>query len=417
MDVKKQKKTTSPVLSNKVKVITGVSLIMISLVAWASFKASTVNVSRNDILIEQVQHGDLEVSVEGYGSLKSDKLQLITTLNRATVKEIVLKPGATVSHNSVIVRLENPELLQQLESASQELAQINGNLRQLKLNQQRELLNETANISEITARHETASLKRAAQEPLAKKGIVTKLDFKESQLNERQLAKRIDIFQQRNEQLALVHQEAINIQLERIKQQQGRVNLAQSRIDKLVVRAGFDGVLQRLSVELGQSLTAGQEIALIGSVTDLIALIRVPQNQAQQIEIGQKAIIDTRRDKIIGTVVRIDPIVENNTVNIEIELPSQLPASARPQLNVDGTIIAATLTNLTYIKRPANIKANSTIELYRLSDNHNAQLQSITLGRQAGRYIEILAGATAADRFIISDLSNLKATSNSLVIN
>ncbi|MBU2968083.1 HlyD family efflux transporter periplasmic adaptor subunit [Pseudoalteromonas sp. C2R02] len=418
MDVVKTKKKSNPLLNSKYQIALAIFTSLVFLALWANQSVGSISVERNDILVEKVHKGDLEVSIEGYGSLKSDKQQLITTLTRATVKEIILKPGASVKADSVIVRLENPELQQLVDNAQQELAQTTANLRQLKLNNQRETLNESATLAQITASFETATLKRIAEEQLVKKGIVTKLTFQQTVLNEKQLEKRIEILKQRMAQLTLVHAEAVNIQQERIKQQQGQLNIAQARLDRLTVTAGFDGVLQRLSVELGQSLAAGQEIALIGSVTDLIALIRVPQSQAQQIEIGQRVIIDTRRDKIEGKVARIDPIVENNTVNIEVSLPQNLPASARPQLNVDGVVIAETLKQVTYIKRPANAKSSTQVSLYRLDENgKDAQLHKVKLGRQAGRFIEVTSGAKPNDEFIISDLSNLKTSSDTLTIN
>ncbi len=418
MDVIKVKERHSKIFGNKYLLAATIAVLLIALLMWALQTAGSVSVSRNDILIERVQQGDLEVVTEGFGFLSSNKQQLITTLTQATVKEIILKPGAHVTADSVIVRLENPELLQQVENAQQELAQIRANLRQLVLNNQREILNESANLAEMTALYEAALLNREAEEKLVGQGIVSQLTYQESVLNEQQLAKRITIYQQRFEQLKLVHKESVNIQQERLKQQQGQLNIRQSRLDGLVVKAVFSGVLQRLSVELGQSLAAGQEIALLGSVTDLIALIRVPQSQAQQIIVGQTAIIDTRRDKISGTVTRIDPIVQNNTVEIEISLPDKLPASARPQLNVDATIIADTLKQIIYIKRPANVKPHSEISLYRVDTNTStAQLRTLKLGRQAGRYIEIISGAEVGDVFIISDLPNLKKTASQLIIN
>jgi multidrug efflux pump subunit AcrA (membrane-fusion protein) len=214
-----------------------------------------------------------------------------------------------------------------------------------------------------------------------------------------------------------VHNESVNIQHERLKQQQGQLNISQARLASLEVKAGFSGVLQRLSVELGQSLVPGQEVALIGSVNDLIALIRVPQSQVQQVSVGQSAIINTRRDEISGTVMRIDPIVQDNMVEVEISLPNKLPASARPQLNVDASIIAETLQKVYYIKRPANVKPYSEITLYRLeSDSSSAHLRTLKLGQQAGRYIEVISGAKPNDAFIISDLSNLKTTTSELII-
>jgi len=416
MDVVKQQRK-SAMLSKNTLLTVGAVLLLAVLLFWATKSASSVSVARTDILIASVKQGDLEVIIEGYGSLKSDKQQLITTFSRATVKEIILKPGASVQAQSIIVQLENPELQQQLDSAKRDLAQASANLRQLKLNQQREKLNESATLAQISADFESASLKEVAEKKLEKQGIVSTLTYQQTRLHAQQLDKRINILKQRMYQLSLVHKEAINIAQERVHQQQGLVDISQARLDKLTVRAGFDGVLQRLSVELGQSLSPGQEVALIGSVTDLIALIRVPQSQAQQIMIGQTTIIDTRRDKIVGVVSRIDPIVADNTVEIEIALPKQLPASARPMLSVDGTITADTLNNVMYIQRPANVKGNSEISIYRLnSDDQEAQLVRLKLGRQAGRYIEIKQGAAVSDQFIVSDLSNLKTTNNTLAI-
>ena len=417
MDVVKKKTKKNWLLHSKLGLTTSGLAVLGIMLVWANQASSSISVARNSLLIETVQQGDLKVEVEGYGTLTTDNQQLITAYTNATVKEIVLKPGASVSANSVIVRLENPELEQQVENARQELAQIQGNLRQLQLSNQREKLNESANLAEIESQLEAATLRREAEEILVKQGIVSSLNYQETVLTEKQLSKRLNILKERVKQLALVHEESVKIQQERIKQQQGQLTIAQDRLNKLTVRAGMDGVLQRLSVELGQSLAAGSEVALIGSVTDLIALIRVPQNQIQQVQLGQPAIIDTRRDKISGTVARIDPIVENNSVEVEIKLPATLPKSARPMSNVDGTIIADTLKNVTYIKRPAGIKSNSKVDLYKYDAGQQiAQLQSIQFGTQTGQFIEVRSGAKASEQFIISDLNNLQANNPRLTI-
>lgn len=417
MDVIKEKKRQSKILESKYQIAAVIVVLIIALLIWALQTAGSVSVSRDDLLIGRVEKGDLEVITEGFGLLSSNKQQLISTLTPATVKEIVLKPGAHLTADTVIVRLDNPELLPEVESAQQELAQLKANLRQLKLNNQREILNESANQAEMIARYEVALLNREAQEKLVEQGVVSQLTYKETVLEEQQLKKRITLLQQRFEQLKLVHKESVNIQQERLKQQQGQLDISQSRLDGLTVKAGFSGVLQRLSVELGQSLAAGQEIALVGSATDLIALIRVPQSQMQQVAVGQTAIIDTRQDKISGTVTRIDPIVQNNAVEVEISLPENLPASARPQLTVDAVITSDTLKQVLYIKRPANIKPHSEISLYRLDANGStAKLSVLKLGRLAGRYIEIISGAEAGDVFIISDLPDLKNTTSTLTI-
>ncbi|MGB0937795.1 MAG: HlyD family secretion protein [Colwellia sp.] len=408
MDVSKVKPKKN---NNKSKAI-WVGIVVLALVMAAVYESSFVgvkSVKRNDMLFGVVKHGDLTVEIEGYGALRSDKQLLITTLTNATVQEIVLKPGALVKPDSIIVQLANPELQQQFDSASQELSQRKANLRQLKLSQQREILNESASYAEMEARYETAKVKLDALAGLVKSGIVSSLDYKESVVEEAQLKKRLEIHKKRSTALELVNKEAISIQLDQIKQQEGQLRIAQNRLDRLSVKAGFSGVLQRLSVELGQSLAPGQEIALIGSVEDLIALVRVPQSKAQQIQVGQKAIVDTRRDTMIGRVARIDPVVVENTVEIEIALPSALPRSARPQLSVDATIITETLTDITYIKRPVNASRNSSVSLFKVDDSSETAVKTrLKFGREAGRFIEVIEGASSNDTFIVSDLSHMK---------
>jgi len=416
MDVAKSKKTRNKIALSKTKL--GIAVLVVLVIsAWATSNKGSVAVERKDLLIGKVQQGKLDVIVEGYGTLMSDKQQLITAFSPGTVKEVILKPGASVTANSIIIQLENPELVQQLDNAKQELSQVKANLRQLKLTNQREQLNESANLAEIEAEYETAKLKHQAEKQLVEKGIVSRLNFQQTVLNQQQLGKRIEIFTQRNNQLGLVHAESINIQLERIKQQQGRVDIAQSRIDKLTITAGFSGVLQRLSVELGQNLSPGQEIALIGSVTELIALIGIPQNQVHQIKLGQNAVIDTRRDTINGKVTRISPVVVENRVEIEVALPDKLPSSARPQSTVDGVITIEQLKNVKYMRRPAGIRANSEDSLYKITpQSSNATLQAVKFGQQAGDYIQLLNGAEVNEQFIISDLRHLKNTHQQLVV-
>lgn len=397
--------------------ILGMLSILLILGLYAKSSLEKLSVKHSEIIIGTVVNGDLEVVIEGYGLLKPAKQRLITALTRATVKEIILKPGAPVTAESIVLKMENPELERQVDSARQQLAQEKANLRQLKLNHKREALDENAKIAEIISQFESVKLKRLAEEKLVSDGIIAKNTYKNSLLNEKQLEQRIEIFKQREKQLTDVHQEAINIQLEKVKQQQGEVEISIQRLNRLLVRAGINGVLQRLPVELGQSVAAGQELALIGSVKELVGLVKVPQSQAQQLQINQQAMIDTRRDKLKGTVVRIDPIVENNTVTVELSLPFDLPVSTRPQSNIDALIITDKLKDVNYIERPANVKANSSVEMYLLNSNYDsAKLIRVQFGRLAGRYIEIISGVKVGEQLIISDLANLKKVTDELLI-
>ena len=406
MDVKKAKPATGSKLKRNILLGAAAAVLLVAGFSW--YSGSQVSIDRAEVVIAKVQKGDLQLEVKGFGVLQSDNVRLITAMNNATVKKIRIKPGSVVSQDSVIVELDNPELKQIVENAKQALSQAQSNLAKLKVNNELQRLKDNETLNQTKADYEVAKFRLEAESQLAETGIVSVIDLKESEVNVRQLKARIGFLQQKAERMKKVQQELENIENNQVKQKQGQLAIARENLDSLMVRAGFDGILQKLSVQLGQSVTAGQEIAWIGGATDLIALIRVPQNQASSIEVGHKAIIDTRRDKIEGEVVRIDPVVNNNTVAVEVNLPSELPDSARPELNVDGIVVTGQLNQVLYIERPANVREQSEIQLYQLNDDMDwAERTTVSFGAFAGRYIEIKKGLAQDQQLIISDLSNI----------
>ena len=249
-------------------------------------------------------------------------------------------------------------------------------------------------------------LRREAEQELVDKGVVSRLTYKTTVLEQEQLYESMQIQQNRIAQLKLVNQEALNIQQEQINQTEALYLTVKNRVDALAVKAGITGILQRLPVELGQSIQAGQELALVGSEQDLLALIRVPQAQAEKIQLGQRAEVTTRRDLIPGQVSRITPEVQEGTVTVEIQFTASLPASARPELNVDAVIYTADLKNTLYIDRPVNVRVNSNDKLYKLDQSlQTAEYSAVRYGEDAGKYIQLLEGASEHDTFIVSDMT------------
>jgi multidrug efflux pump subunit AcrA (membrane-fusion protein) len=404
LDIVKQKPTFKFKRNAKLAAIAAVLLL------FSAYQFSQPNsdqkVERSELLIGTVQHGDIQVTVDGYGRLRSDKQKLLTSLTNATVEEIVLKPGSVVEPSSTVLILSNPELLVELDQAKQRLSQQNANLRQLELNNKRDLMAEDAEFATLKADYQSVRMRREAEEGLAKAGIISMVTFKVSVAQERQLSERIEIQKQRRAQLLLVQAEAILIQQQQIKQEEAYLLTIQHRVDRLVVKANMKGVLQSLPVELGQSVVAGQALALIGSTDDLAALIQVPQTQVNKIQIGQSAIVDTRIDKIPGKVTRIDPAVVNGSVTVEIAFSGPLPSSALPELNVDAAIFSKKLHDVYYIQRPVKIAENSSAALFKLSpDRTAAHSVPLKFGSEAGKYIQIQSGVKEGDSFILSDLS------------
>lgn len=411
MDVIKTK-TTKSVLRSKRTMFGAAAAVLLLTGYQLSSPSADEKLARSSALFGKVRHGDLKVQVEGYGNLRSDKQKMLTTTTSGTVEEIVLKPGAAVKPDSIILRLSNPELDKQLIDEQQKLVQEQVGLRQLKLNHTLELLAEKAKLEETRTNYLSAKTTREEQEEWAKIGVVSKLSFRATELRAVVLGQNVEAAESRVEQLKLVHAEMVRIQNERIATQANRYEIVKAQHAMLNVRAGMEGVLQGLSVELGQSFGPGQKLALIGSNEDLIAMVKVPQAAAQQVKPGQAALIDTRQEKFPAKVLRVNPAVENGTIMVEVAFDGAPPPSARPELNVDATIFTNTLNNVMYVERPVNARANATTPVFRVSTNgREADRAEVRFGNEAGRYIQVLAGVKPNDTLIVSDMSKyLKRT-------
>lgn len=368
--------------------------------------AADYQINRSQLILGTVKRGDLQVSVDGYGVLRSNKQRLISAESSATVADILLRPGAEVLADSVILQLQDPQLQQELDTASMAVSRQQAALKRGQLANQREVLAEEAVLAELTAQRDTQKLRLAANRDLAARGVIPAIEYQSAELQERQLSERIQLQKQRLQQLKDVATEDLNIATEELNQAKALLQRLEQRVAKLTVRAGIEGVLQRLPIELGQSVTAGQELALVGSRQDLQALIRVSQSKVEQLHVGQPAVVNTRRETAKAEVSRITPQVQDGTVEVELRFVDAVPASARPELNVDAQIFTADLKDVLYLERPVNVQSHTSSKLFRYHQN-NQQLQSTQLqfGDEAGRYLALQSGATEGETFVVSDMT------------
>jgi hypothetical protein len=196
--------------------------------------------------------------------------------------------------------------------------------------------------------------------------------------------------------------------------QQARLGLVKNNYQRmqdqraaLEVKATTDGVVQQVSLALGERAQVGDSVVLIADQKTLFAELQVQEIKVSDILIGQHVVIDTRNNEMLGEVIRIDPAVNAGMVQVDVKITTKLPNEARPDLTVDGLIEVSNIEQALYVKRPAFAPKNSTAALYRLSaDNKFAQKQSVNLGQSSVNQIQIVSGLSAGDKIVISDTSN-----------
>ncbi len=375
-------------------------------VALGRLKPAAPSVPRETVWLDTVRRGPMLRQVRGLGTLVPEEILWIPALTAGRVEQRLALPGIVVNPETVLVVLSNPELEQATVDAEYKVRAAEAELKNLRVKLQSDRLNQQASAATTAAEARKAKLTADRDAELERLGLKAAHEATISRASAEDWANRERIEKQRLD--IGVDQIAAQIAVQEAQIQQLRAlwELKKSQMEALHVKAGVRGVLQQIPVEVGQQVAAGANLARVVQPTRLKAELKIPETQAKDVAIGQRADVDTRNGIIQGTVSRIDPAAINGTVTVDVKLEGELPQGARPDLSVDGTIEIEKLNDVLYVGRPTFGQPNSTVSLFKLDpDNKGATRAQVKLGRSSVNTIEILDGLRVGDQVVLSDMS------------
>ena len=392
----------------KQAIYAGVGLIAVVLVSvgLSRLKPAAPTVERAVVWPAKVERGPMVRQVRGLGTLTPEDIRWIPATTQGRVEKIILRPGTQVKSGDVILELTNPQLEQQLQDAQLKLGAAEAGLANIKVQLNNDLLQQRATSATVEADYNKAKMQAQMNEALAKDQLVSDLVLKQSQGDAQSLEIRNQISKDQLASKAASMKAQMDVQQSLVDQARAFLRLTQQQRDELKVRAGLDGMLQLVPVEVGQQVAPGTNLARVANPSRLKAEIKIAETQTKDIQIGQKAEVDTRIGIVQGRVARIDPSVQNGTRTVDVALTGELPRGAVPDLSVDGTIELERLNDVLFMGRPAFGQDQSVVGLFKISaDGVNAERVQVKLGRSSVNTIEVLSGLKVGDQVILSDMS------------
>ena len=395
-------------------IVAGVILCAIPLITWglSRLKPAAPPVERATVWVDTVKRGPMLRQVRGLGTLVPEEVLWIPALTDGRIENILVRPGAEVQPNTVLIVMSNPQLELEALNAEWQVKTAEATYTDLAARLQNQKLDQQAAAARVASEYATAKLNAEVEHKLGEQGLTSDVKVKTTKAIADELLNRSDIERQKIEstvQSIEAQLAAQRVQIEKLKAEYG---LKKQQVDQLRVRAGAHGVLQQLGatattpVEVGQRLPAGTVLAKIAQPSRLKAELKIAETQAKDILLNQIAQIDTRNGVVQGRVSRIDPAVQNGTVTVDVRLEGELPTGARPDLSVDGTVELERLDDVVYVGRPVFGQPHSTITLFRLEpDNKEAVRVQVKLGRSSVNTIEVADGLKVGDQVILSDMS------------
>ena len=382
-------------------------------VAVSRLKPAAPEVERSTVWPGTVQRGSMLRQVRGIGSLipSQEFTRQIPAETEATVVRIIKLPGSQVKTDTVLLEMSNSQVEQAAIDARLQLKAAEAEYQSLRVTLQSNLMNQKAGAATVSSDYTQARLQSDTDKALYDLGVISGMAYKNSKSKADELTTRNNIEGERLD----INQKAIESQL---AQQQAKVDqmrvlaeLKQKQLEALRVRAGIEGVLVDLPLQVGQHVTPGTMLAKVIQPDHLMAELKIAETQARDVQIGEPAVVDTHNGTVSGEVMRVDPAVQNGTVTVDVKLTGELPKGARPDLSVDGTIDLERLENVLYVGRPAFGQENSTISLFKYDpDGKGAVRVPVKVGRASVNSIQILEGLREGDTVILSDMSRYDNT-------
>jgi HlyD family secretion protein len=382
-------------------------IILLIALGVSRLQPAAPTVDRSILWIDTVKRGAMVREVRGTGTLIPEDTRWIPATTTGRVERIVIRPGTPVDGSAVILELSNPALEQELQDTQLKLKSAEANLTTLRVQLETEQLQHQADTASIEADYKKAVLQAEVNEQLAAKQLVSTLILRQSRLDAQQLAARFEIATKQAAKGAESMRARLSAQESDIDQIRALMQLKARQVNELHVRAGVNGVLQLVPVEVGQQVAPGTNLARVADPSRLKAELKIPETQAKDIQIGQRASIDTRNGIIEGEVGRVDPSVLNGTVTVDVTLRGVLPKGARPDLTVDGTIELERVSDAIYVGRPASAQEQTAMTLFMVHSDGTASRVPVRIGRSSVNAVEVVSGLQAGDQVILSDMSAL----------
>jgi HlyD family secretion protein len=383
-------------------------LLVAATLGVSRLKPAAPSVERGTVWTDTVKRGPMLRQVRGLGTLvpSQEAVRQIPAETDATVVRIRLLPGSQVKADTVLLEMSNPQVEQAAIDAQLQLKAAEAAYQSLRGKLDSDLMNQKAGAATVGADYSQAQRQAETDKALYDLGVISGLAYKQSKGKADELTTRHELENQR----LTVAQQAILSQLgeqqAKIDQMRTLAELKQKQLDALKVRAGIDGVLVDLPMQVGQHVLPGAMLAKVVQPEHLMAELKVAETQARDVQIGEPASVDTHNGVIAGAVMRVDPAVQNGTVTVDVKLTGELPKGARPDLSVDGTIDLERMADVLYVGRPAFGQENSTISLFKLdAEGKGAARVPVKVGRASVNSIQLLEGLHEGDTVILSDMS------------
>ncbi|HTV93027.1 MAG TPA: HlyD family efflux transporter periplasmic adaptor subunit [Verrucomicrobiae bacterium] len=365
-----------------------------------------IAVDRASVVTDAVQRGTLQRSISATGALAPQEVHVVAAVQPGVVETVFVKPGATVGDGTPIASLSNADLDADVVTARSAVDVARADLASAQQQAKAAALAQRSAYTTAQAQAEMDTTNVSGEAELHREGFVADQTYRIAQIKATQSQAQLGVAHSQIGVDAAEQEAKVAAANAQLAQAIAQLQAKEAEVNALTVRARSAGVVQSVAVDPGVRVDVGTELARVADQRALKAVLQVPEGQVHSVEVGMPARIDTGNGVVTGRIVRIAPSAQDGSVAVDVSFTGALPAGARPDLNVDGTIDLQTLRDVLSIARPAGAADDASIGLYKIDPRTSlARLVQVRLGVGSTDRIEVLSGLAAGETVIVSDTS------------
>lgn len=363
-------------------------------------------VARDLLVTGTVRQGPMMRQVHGWGSFVPDRTQIVAAAEPGLVEAVYAIEGQEVRGGDRLIELANPEVALAVEKAEQKFAAARAGMIALSREQTARRLALQASIADT--RIEFLAAEDEVEDMLARgPGQVREIEMRRAHERLDALAEMLAADEERLELITSSTEDQMAARRDELRWVESILESERARQRALTLRAGGDGVVERVLVQPGTRVVGGEPLAEITLTDRLKAVINVYAGEAEEIAPGQAVELEAAGGRVAGSVSSIDRVPGEKLATVTVALDENPPVQPDPDDEVEAWIRLGTLDDVTFVERPVYARANGWTTVFRIAeDSASAERVKVRLGRGSDDRIEILSGLEPGDRIVVSDISD-----------
>lgn len=393
----------------KIWMVLAVALVVLGIVAYPSIRRwsvaeASIDVSR--IRLGTVTRGDLVRDVSVQGNIVAAFRPTLITPARGIVR-VEVKPGQVVAAGDTLMTVDSPEVKSLLEQERSTLFSLQSEYERQRIVAKQAQIQTKQDIGLLEVELESARRAKSRAERTRAEGILNAVEYEKAQddfevaqlkLN---LAKEKAVFEKETLEFEISERRSM------AERQQLVVTEIERQVDELTIRSPVDGLVSRVMVNDRDSVTQGQQLAMVVDLSEFEIDVMIPENYADEIAPGTEAVINYDGQYYSGAVKSISPEVEGSRVRGVVMFSEEAPAGLKQNQRVPTTLVLETKSDVLKVPRGPFLEAGGGRQAYVIEDGI-ATLRPIEVGSLSVSEIEILAGLEVGDEIIVSDTARFR---------